>query len=121
MASQSSLGNSRGGSLLSSTYDHACHAGGTPAYCAPEVVLAAFSSSPMSGAVGPQVCGEGARAHRHTYKLPWQSAGCGLVRCGCTLATQHQLASWLISGSSKHTAPAAVTHTLAHLIALHGA
>lgn len=30
------------------------HAGGTPAYCAPEVVLAAFNSLPMSAALRPQ-------------------------------------------------------------------
>jgi hypothetical protein len=69
MVPQSPLSSSRGGSLLSSdsTHGHACHAGGTPAYCAPEVVLAAFSSSPMSGAVGPQVCWEQGGAQRRLH------------------------------------------------------
>jgi serine/threonine protein kinase len=33
------------------------HAGGTPAYCAPEVVQAAFNVIPLAEAVGPQVWG----------------------------------------------------------------
>lgn len=44
---------SRSHSTLSLTAQ-SCHAGGTPAYCAPEVVLAAFNSLPMTEALGPE-------------------------------------------------------------------
>lgn len=42
-------------SSRSLTAEGGCHAGGTPAYCAPEVVLAAFNSTPIAEALGPQV------------------------------------------------------------------
>lgn len=57
LGSVASLTTSRCSSLLcrSFTVEGRCHAGGTPAYCAPEVVLAAFNSIPMSEALGPHV------------------------------------------------------------------
>lgn len=57
LGSVASLTASRCSSLLcrSFTVEGRCQAGGTPAYCAPEVVLAAFNSIPMSEALGPHV------------------------------------------------------------------
>jgi serine/threonine protein kinase len=57
LGSVASLSTSGCSSMLTRSYtaDGGCHAGGTPAYCAPEVVLAAFNSIPMSEALGPHV------------------------------------------------------------------
>lgn len=83
VGSMASLSTSRSSSLLVRNFtagaaaaaaaDGRCHAGGTPAYCAPEVVLAAFNSLPLAEALGTHV--SVARAHRGTT--------------GCTKADRH--------------------------------
>lgn len=64
LGSMASLSTSRSSSLLVRSFtagaaaaaaDGRCHAGGTPAYCAPEVVLAAFNSLPLAEALGTHV------------------------------------------------------------------
>lgn len=54
----SSISNSSKISKLSWSYSFAgicSDAGGTPAYCAPELILAAFNSTPLLDVLGPQV------------------------------------------------------------------